>query len=101
MLLASAVLITVLSVLLVVFFAPHDGIIEVGKLAKGSRKLPCLVDVGADHCAPCAKMVPVLEELKKEYAGVLIVELVDVGKNPEAGQRYEMRSVPTQIFYDA
>ena len=46
-------------------------------------------------------MAPILEELKKEYAGVLIVEFVDVWKNPEAGQQYGIRGIPTQIFYDA
>jgi len=100
-LLASLFLIAVLTVSWIAFFISHDGIIQTGKIAKGSRKLPCLVDVGADYCAPCAEMVPILEELKKEYAGVLIVELVDAGKNPAAGQRYGVRSIPTQIFYNA
>ncbi|HBA54442.1 MAG TPA: thioredoxin, partial [Syntrophorhabdus aromaticivorans] len=41
------------------------------------------------------------EELKKEYAGVLVVEFVDVWKNPQTGQQYGVRGIPTQIFYDA
>jgi len=100
-LLASVFLIAVLTVSWIAFFTSHDGIIQTGKVAKGSRKLPCLVDVGADYCPPCVMMMPILEELKKEYAGVLIIELVDAGKNPEAGQQYGVRSLPTQIFYDA
>ncbi|OPY78862.1 MAG: Thioredoxin [Syntrophorhabdus sp. PtaU1.Bin153] len=89
-----------IAVLMIAFFVSENGIMEPGKLGKGRQKLPCLVDVGADNCPPCARMKPVLEELKKEYAGVLVVELVDAGKNPEAGQQYGVRSVPTQIFYD-
>lgn len=46
-------------------------------------------------------MAPILEELKKEYAGILDVEFVDVWKNPGAGQKYGVRGIPTQIFYDA
>lgn len=46
-------------------------------------------------------MAPILEELKKEYAGILDVEFVDVWKNPKAGQKYGIRGIPTQIFYDA
>lgn len=89
------------TVLLIVFFVSENGIMEPDRLGKERQKLPCLVDVGADNCPPCARMKPVLEDLKKEYAGVLVVEIVDAGKSPEAGQRYGVRSVPTQIFYDA
>ena len=65
-----------------------------------AKPIPRLVDVGADKCIPCIMMAPILEELKKEYAGVLIVEFVDVWKNPDAGRRYGIRAIPTQIFYD-
>lgn len=68
---------------------------------KGIKALPRLVDVGADKCVPCIMMAPILEELKKEYAGVLDVEFVDVWKNPQAGRQYGIRGIPTQIFYDA
>jgi thioredoxin 1 len=69
--------------------------------ATSPKKLPRLVDVGADKCIPCIAMAPILEELKKEYAGILDVEFVDVWKNPNAGQKYGIRGIPTQIFYDA
>jgi thioredoxin 1 len=78
-----------------------DGFAQTSKVAKVSAKLPRLVDVGADKCIPCIMMAPVLGELKKEYAGVLDVESVDVWKNPSAGQKYGIRGIPTQIFYDA
>jgi thioredoxin 1 len=66
-----------------------------------AAKLPKLLDLGADKCIPCKMMAPILEELKREYAGRLEVEFIDVWKNPEAGQRYGIRMIPTQIFYDA
>lgn len=46
-------------------------------------------------------MAPVLEELKKEYAGKLVVEFIDVWKNPDAGKEYRIQLIPTQIFYDS
>jgi thioredoxin 1 len=46
-------------------------------------------------------MAPILEELRKEYAGILQVDSIDVWKNPEAAKRYDIRIIPTQIFYDA
>ncbi|MCX5811117.1 MAG: thioredoxin family protein [Proteobacteria bacterium] len=69
--------------------------------ATSPKKVPRLIDVGADKCIPCIAMAPILEEMKKEYAGILDVEFVDVWKNPNAGQKYGIRGIPTQIFYDA
>jgi len=66
-----------------------------------AAKLPKLLDLGADKCIPCKMMAPILVELKKEYAGRLEVEFIDVWKNPDAGQRYGIQMIPTQIFYDA
>lgn len=66
-----------------------------------TAKLPKLLDLGADKCIPCKMMAPLLEELKREYAGRLEVEFIDVWKNPDAGQRYGIQMIPTQIFYDA
>ncbi len=67
----------------------------------GSGKLPRLVDLGADKCIPCKAMAPILEELKREYAGKFEVQFIDVWKNPDAGKEYEIQMIPTQIFFDA
>jgi thioredoxin 1 len=64
-------------------------------------KLPKLVDLGADKCIPCKAMAPILQELKKEYAGRMDVEFIDVWKNPDAGKAYRLKLIPTQIFFDA
>ena len=53
-----------------------------------AASLPRLVDLGAGKCIPCKMMAPILEELKKEYAGRLEVEFIDVWVNPEAGKPY-------------
>lgn len=63
--------------------------------------LPRLVDLGANKCIPCKAMAPILEELKKDYAGQLNVEFIDVWKNPDAGKAYGVEMIPTQIFYDS
>jgi thioredoxin 1 len=67
----------------------------------GTDALPLLVDVGADKCIPCVMMAPILEELKKEYKGSLDVVFVDAWKKPEEANKYRVRMIPTQIFYDA
>ena len=69
--------------------------------ASPAAKLPRVVDVGADKCIPCIQMAPELEKLKREYAGALEVQFVDVWKYPEEANKYGVRGIPTQIFYDA
>jgi thioredoxin 1 len=62
--------------------------------------LPRLVDLGAGKCIPCKKMAPIIEEMTKDYAGIVDVVFVDVWKNPDAGKPYRIRVIPTQVFYD-
>ncbi|MBN1391638.1 MAG: thioredoxin family protein [Sedimentisphaerales bacterium] len=66
-----------------------------------TKKLPRLVDLGADKCVPCKMMAPILEEIKKDYAGVINVEFIDVWKEPDKAKEYGVSIIPTQIFYDA
>ena len=64
------------------------------------KPLPKLLDLGAGKCIPCKMMFPVLDGLKKEYAGKLEVEFIDVWQNPDAGKQHGIEVIPTQIFYD-
>ncbi len=64
-------------------------------------KLPRLVDLGATKCIPCKMMAPILEELKREYAGRLDVVFIDVWENRSAIGQYGISTIPTQFFFDA
>ena len=68
--------------------------------ASASGPLPKLVDLGAGKCIPCKTMAPILEEAKKLYAGIAEVEFIDVWENKDAGSKYGIRMIPTQIFFD-
>jgi thioredoxin 1 len=68
--------------------------------AVSAQKLPRLVDVGRGTCIPCKMMAPILEELKKEYSGVAVVEVIDLRYNSRAAMEYHIRVIPTQIFFD-
>jgi thioredoxin 1 len=70
-------------------------------IATKTAKLPRLVDLGAGKCIPCKMMAPILQELKKEYAGRMNVEFIDVWVNPDAGKPYGIEVIPTQIFFDS
>ncbi|MDQ1328574.1 MAG: Thioredoxin protein [Candidatus Poribacteria bacterium] len=61
---------------------------------------PSLVDFGASGCRPCDMMAPMLEELKKEYTGIMNIEFVDVRERQILGARYGVSSIPVQVFFD-
>lgn len=65
------------------------------------RALPRLVDLGAGKCIPCKAMKPILEELIVTYAGAFKTEFIDVWENPDAGKKYGINLIPTQIFFGA
>lgn len=59
-----------------------------------------MVDIGAKACIPCKMMIPVIESLSSEYAGRAAIVFIDVWKNPDEAEKFGIRSIPTQIFYD-
>jgi thioredoxin 1 len=64
------------------------------------KKLPRLVDLGANKCKQCKALAPILDALREEYKGRLSVEFIDVWQNPDAAEPYNIRLIPTQILYD-
>ena len=70
-------------------------------LAADSPALPRLLELGSDKCIPCKAMAPVLASLKKEYAGRLTVDFIDVWKQKDAARTHGVQIIPTQIFFDA
>jgi thioredoxin 1 len=65
------------------------------------KNLPMVVELGRGKCIPCKMMAPILAELKKKYAGRAIIDVIDIGKNPDAAKKYRIRIIPTQIFITA
>jgi thioredoxin 1 len=60
-----------------------------------------MVDLGADQCVPCKMMAPILAKLKTEYRDKAAIVFIDVWKFKEPIQRFGIRAIPTQIFFDA
>ncbi len=81
--------------------APTSAVTSAPAQPAVAKKMPRVVDLGADKCIPCKKLAPILDELKKEYAGRVTVEFIDVWKNPKAGEPFKIRLIPTQVFFDA
>jgi thioredoxin 1 len=71
-----------------------------GSSGSARAGIPRLVDLGSTTCIPCKMMAPILDELKTEYEGRLIVDVLDVKTDRNASAQYRIRVIPTQIFYD-
>jgi len=63
--------------------------------------LPKLMELGSKSCIPCKAMMPILAQLRKDYAESFAVEFVDIWKDPAAGRKYNIEYIPVQIFFDA
>lgn len=68
---------------------------------QAAKRLPKLLDLGSTKCIPCRMMIPVLDDLAKEYKGRLDVGFIDVWKDRNAVDAYKIKSIPTQIFFNA
>jgi thioredoxin 1 len=60
-----------------------------------------MVDLGADKCIPCKMMAPIIEKVRKDFAGRAAIVFLDVWKDSSHGRRFGIRAIPTQIFFDA
>ena len=61
---------------------------------------PSIVEFGATGCVPCDMMAPILETLKSKYEGKLNVHFIHVREEEILATRYNIQSIPVQIFFD-
>jgi len=60
---------------------------------------PVLVDFWGDYCPPCRALAPILDELATDYDGKLKIGKVNVQEQPELASAYNVRAVPTMLFF--
>jgi len=58
-----------------------------------------IVDFWAPWCGPCIQMAPGLEAFAKANSGKVKVFKLDVDDNPKTSEKYEIKSIPTIIFF--
>ena len=59
---------------------------------------PTVLDFWAKWCPPCKMLGPIFEELSKEMSEFKFAK-IDVDKNQEIAGQFEVRSIPTLIFF--
>jgi thioredoxin 1 len=62
-------------------------------------KLPVVVDLWADWCAPCRAIAPTIEALSKELTGKVTVGKMDITANPGTPSRYGVTAIPTILLF--
>jgi len=60
-----------------------------------------MIDLGAGKCIPCKMMAPILAQAEIDYRGRATVAFIDVWELPEQAKRFNIRIIPTQIFFTA
>lgn len=68
-----------------------------GEIIKGNT--PVLVDFHAVWCGPCKMMPPVLQELHEKMGDSIRILKIDIDKNPQVAQAFNVQAVPTLMLF--
>ncbi len=59
---------------------------------------PVVIDVFATWCGPCQQMMPIFEELEKEFSSKYKFVKLNIDEAREVAVKYNVSSVPTFVF---
>lgn len=85
-----------------VFTGNQEQIVEVSDESFAREVLAggaVVVDCWAPWCEPCSAVAPILDELALQYIGAVKICKLNVDENPMTASQYEIRSIPTVLFF--
>lgn len=60
---------------------------------------PVLIDFFATWCGPCKALAPILKQVKDSLGERITILKIDVDKNQQISNQYQVRGVPTMILF--
>jgi thioredoxin 1 len=63
------------------------------------QDVPVLIDFYATWCGPCKVLSPIIQSVAQNMSDQIKVYKIDVDKNPELSNQWQIRSVPTLMVF--
>jgi thioredoxin 1 len=75
-------------------------ILSTANFDEAVKKYPNLViDCWAEWCTPCLMVHPIIENLAKKYKGKIAFAKLDIDRNKEIAERFNIMSIPTLLVF--
>lgn len=62
-------------------------------------KTPVILEFGAQWCAPCKRLEPILSQLGDQWAGKVRLAKLDVDQETDITSQFQVMSLPTMILF--
>jgi len=59
-----------------------------------------VLDFYADWCGPCQTLLPTIHKLAEELQNDVVIKKVNVDKDKELAAQFNVRSIPTLVFFN-